>query len=357
MKMTSKERIYSVLHHHIPDRVPINEFLYSRKLYKDVIGRWPIFYNAEDVFDCAYNLGLDMGVIPIGGFAGISDKEENKETFVDEWGITYRKKEVAWPGDAPINFPLRNREDLKNYTFPDINARDRLTQIKIALKKAKEYKMAVFGSIRGPFTQTWLLFGFTNFSLMLYEDPKLIDMVVEKVTDFYIAAGLKLAEAGVDAVLFADDYGGEEAPLISPQHFARFIWPQLERLVKTIKSTNVPVFMHSDGNIMTLLPELVKTGIVGYHPMQRHANMDISQVKRKYGDKLVLMGNVDNEVLLARGTTDEVIEQSKECIRIAAPGGNYIFGSDHSVHDDIPLENIYAMIETGKKYGEYPIKI
>ena len=356
--MTSKERIQTVLHHQIPDRVPINEFIYSRNLYQDVIGRRPALYNGEDVMDCAYKLGLDMGVVPIGGFSGIRNQEVSQDEYIDEWGITYRKKEgVAWPGDAPVDFPLKNKKDWKNYIIPDINQSGRLTQIEIALKKAKEYKMAVFGSIRGPFSQTWLLFGYEYFALMLYENPEFIDEVIEKVTDFYIAGGKMLAAEGVDAVLFADDYGGRTVPLMSPQHFSRFIWPHLKRLVEEIQSTGVSVFMHSDGNIADLLPDIIRTGITGYHPIERNANMSISQVKKEYGNILTLMGNVNNQSVLVYGTVDEVITQTKECIRIAAPGGSYILGSDHSVHDDMPLENIYAMIKTGKKYGKYPIKV
>ena len=44
-------------------------------------------------------------------------------------------------------------------------------------------------------------------------------------------------------------------------------------------------------------------------------------------------------------------------MRVAGPGGGYILGSDHSLHDGIPVENIYAMVETVKKYGEYPLRL
>ena len=357
-RMTSKERIHAVLNHKMPDRVPINEFLYSRNLYEEVIGHRPSFYNAEDVFDCAYKLGLDSSVIPIGGFAGIRNADEAKVEFQDEWMITYRKEEeVAWPGDVPVGFPLKNREDWKNYTVPDIHNEGRLAQIEIAVKKAKEYKMAAFGTIRGPFTPTWLLFGYEHFSMQLYEDPALIDDVMQAVTDFFIEGAKMLVTAGVDAVWFADDYGGSTGPLMSPKHYKKHVWPQLSRMVSAIKSTGTPVIMHSDGDLRKILPDIMKTGINGYHPMERHANMDIAQIKQEYGQELTLVGNVDNQGVLVYGTVDEVIEATKECLRIAAPGGGYILGSDHSVHDDMPNENIIAMIETGKKYGKYPIKI
>ena len=75
--MTSKERFLTALAHKIPDRVPINEFLYSRKLCEDVIGHRPTFYNSEDLFDCAHKLGLDSAVMMLGGFAGMRDADED----------------------------------------------------------------------------------------------------------------------------------------------------------------------------------------------------------------------------------------------------------------------------------------
>jgi MtaA/CmuA family methyltransferase len=358
MEMTSKERFLTALANKIPDRVPINEFLYSRKIYEEVIGRRPTFYNSEDLFDCAHTLGLDSAVMMLGGFAGMRDAGEEKVDYQDEWQITYHKEDSAsWPVDAPVGYPLKNREDWNNYDVPDINKPGRLEQINIAVRKAAEYKMAVIGGLRGPFTPAWLIFGFENFSTLLYEDPDLLDEVLAQITDFYIAGGRMMIEAGVDAILFADDYGSSAGPLMSPRHFRKHIWPQLSRLVNAIHEAGALIIMHSDGDIRKLLPDIVPLGIDAWHPLERHANIDIAEVKKTYGQEIALVGNVDNQHLLVHGSVDEVVAATKECLSIAAPGGGYILGSDHSVHEDMPNENIFAMIETGKKYGTYPIHI
>jgi uroporphyrinogen-III decarboxylase len=355
--MTSKERVRAVLEGRLPDRVPMNEFLYSKQLYNHVLGYKPDYYNAEDVMKCARLLGLDMGVLPIGGFSGIGNSVEQSETYHDEWNILYHKpEEASWPSGVPIGFPLHGREDWEQYDFPNIDAPGRLKEIETAVRLGHEYSMGVFGSIRGPFTATWLLFGFDQFSMLLYDDPDLLDEVIAKVTDFFISAGRMLAGAGVDAVLFADDYGGSGGPMISPMHFTHHVLPQLSRLVGAIKETGVPVMMHSDGDIRTLLPDIMRhTAINGCHPMERNAHMDIAEIKRLYGHNHVLMGNVNNQGVLINGSVDDVVAQTKECLRLAGPGGGYILGSDHSVHDDMPIVNILAMIETGRKYGAYPL--
>jgi uroporphyrinogen decarboxylase len=67
------------------------------------------------------------------------------------------------------------------------------------------------------------------------------------------------------------------------------------------------------------------------------------------------VGNVNNKTTMVTGTPEEVAAEVKECIEIAAPGGGYIMSTDHSLHDDIPSENVHALIETTHKFGVYPI--
>lgn len=358
MEMTPRERVLCALDNRQPDRVPIFDFLYSRKLYAEVIGRVPEFYNGEDVMQCAAKIGYDLVVMPLGGFGGIRYYSTASQQYQDEWGTTYHQDRVhAWPADAPVGFPLKERSDWKNFRVPDPAQAGRLREIDIALRLGRETGIAVFGAVRGPFTATWLLFGIERFSLLLYDDPDFLAEVIAACTDFFIEGGRQMAAAGVDGICFADDYGSVNGPFISPAHFEKFILPHLKRLVQAFKAMGLPVMMHSDGRIRRLMDTLVSTGINSYHPIERGAGMDLLDIKQNYGDKICLMGNVDNKTTLVTGSVADVEAQTMECIRIAAPGGGYILASDHSVKDDMPNENIFALYNTGRKYGQYPISI
>jgi uroporphyrinogen decarboxylase len=74
--------------------------------------------------------------------------------------------------------------------------------------------------------------------------------------------------------------------------------------------------------------------------------MDLKAIKEKYAGKLCPVGNVSNKITMVTGTPEEVVAEVKECIEIAAPGGGYIIASDHTLHDDIPSENVSAFIKT-----------
>jgi uroporphyrinogen decarboxylase len=109
-----------------------------------------------------------------------------------------------------------------------------------------------------------------------------------------------------------------------------------------MKKTGLPVMMHNDGNLWAVMDDLVDAGIAGFHPVERAAGMDLGRIKERYAGRLCPIGNIDNKTTMVRGTPEEVRREAVACIRTAGPRGGYVLATDHSLHDDIPLENIYA---------------
>ncbi|MBI9104453.1 MAG: hypothetical protein JEY99_18695 [Spirochaetales bacterium] len=356
MELSSRERVLYTLTGREPDRVPITEFLYSRPFYKEMLGYVPENYNAEDIVKCSLKVGYDFVVIPLGGYSGMTNQEGKGNEYYDEWGIKYQKSEISWPADAPIEHPLTNRNDWENYDFPSPDEGDRTAEIILAKKMAKEKDIAVVGNIRGPFTPTWLLFGMTNFSMAIFDDPALIHEIMRKYTDFFLRGAELLVEAGADAVLFADDYGYNTAPMISPDHFLEFVVPYLREYDTKLKALGVPLIMHSDGNLNSLMDMIVGAGITNCNPLEKAASMDMKDLRERYGSKMTFWGNVNNKTTLVTGTPLDVEEEVKDVLR-ASKGGGLILSSDHSIHDDTKNENVLALYEAGRKYGKYPLTV
>lgn len=101
----------------------------------------------------------------------------------------------------------------------------------------------------------------------------------------------------------------------------------------------------------------MELGIAGLHPMQRTAHTDLAEIERRYGHRISLVGNIDSSMTLPYGSAQDVEREVIEAIQIAAPGGGYILASDHSLHDGIPMRNIWRMIETAKKRACYPLRV
>ena len=354
IKMTGRQRFLCELNHQEPDYVPVFEILYSRRFFKHFLGYAPETLDPVEVAKLANAVGYDITMVGMGGVAGYTVGQTG-DVYVDEWGVTYKKDPISWPMDGPLKYPLTDGEDWKNYTMPDAKLESRYTPVKEAVKIARESGLGLIGNVRGPFSASWMLFGMDNFAMMFYEDPETVDEVLKANTDFAIYGAVRMVELGVDCVQFADDYGSNLAPFISVAHFDRHVKPCIERLVTAIHKAGGKVLMHSDGQIMPVLPSCVDVGIDALNPVQRGAGMDLATVKKRFGDKICILGNVDQRDLMVNGTKEQVMEQARECIRIAAPGGGFCLGSDHSIHDDIPVENVLAIYEAGRRWGKYPI--
>jgi uroporphyrinogen decarboxylase len=226
----------------------------------------------------------------------------------------------------------------------------REAEILAALEMPRD-QLAVTGGVAGPLTTAWLLLGYETISLSLYDDPDLVTDVFKISNEFFKEAARRSVEAGVDALWVSEDLGDSRRGFFRLSHYRQYMLPYFAELVAYIAGLGVPVLLHSCGHIRDYLPDLVQTKITAIHPLQRTAGMDLSSVKQQYGERLCIIGNIDSSIVLPFGTPEQVADQVKEAIRIAAPGGGYVLASDHSLHDGIPLENILILFRTGAAYS------
>jgi len=216
-----------------------------------------------------------------------------------------------------------------------------------------EKAVAVLGGVNGPLTVTWFLIGYENICLSLYDDPGFLEELVEIAVDFDVKAINRMAKAGVDAMILADDYGSSAQGLLRLEHFRAIYKPGLKKIIDCIKENGLPVFLHCCGRVYDYLDDLVDIGIEAYHPVQRTAGMDLATVKSKYGRRICLVGNIDSSRTLPFGTPGEIQAETREALRIAAPGYGYILASDHSLHDGIPVNNIRLLFDVAREHGRY----
>lgn len=358
--MTPRQRFLAAMRRQPVDRVPMFDFLFQRPLFTEMIGRTPVSYNARDAMDLTAALGLDGVWIPFGAFAGWTPETLGENVYKDEWGTTFETNDASWPIDAPIAYPLPNRAALAGYTPPDAMAPGRMTEIEtaVAMNRALgDREVAIFGGVGGPFTTAWMLVGYEEMSLAMYDDPDFLVEVAQMAVDFAIPAATQMAEAGVDGMTVSEDLGSSCAGLLSPEHFRAIFKPALKQIIDHVKGLGLPILFHSCGQVYAYIDDLIELGIDALHPLQRTAGMDIARVKAQYGDKICIVGNIDSSRTLPYGTPAEVEAEVREAIATAAPGNGFILASDHSLHDGIPVANIKALFEAGRKYGAYPVTV
>lgn len=127
--MKPGERFLTALYGGIPDRVPISEHLFSRRLLQEQLGYTTVLYDGEAQVKLATKLWIDCIWTPINGFCGIEEvPHKENEIYKDEWGVTYKKN--GWPIIAQIVSPIKTRDDWEKYELPEVNTPYRIKILK-----------------------------------------------------------------------------------------------------------------------------------------------------------------------------------------------------------------------------------
>jgi uroporphyrinogen decarboxylase len=201
------------------------------------------------------------------------------------------------------------------------------------------------------------LMGFEALMAAFIAEPELVRRLVELSVNINLTLAKEAARRGADFVWTGDDYASTERPFISPKMFRDFLYPGLKRVVGGFKELGLPVIKHTDGNITPLLEMIVDSGIDCLDPIDPLAGLNIGQIKRQYGSRLALKGNVDCAQTLTFGTERQVVEETRAVIRQAAEGGGLILSSSNSIHSGVKPGNYLAMWNAIRMYGKYPIAI
>jgi uroporphyrinogen decarboxylase len=245
---------------------------------------------------------------------------------------------------------IKTEADLTLIDLPDPRD-DGLYAEAAAFARQKGDRAAWFVT-RAGFFPTLSSMGLETFSIALYENRPLIERVFDRYADWAAALAERAGGLGFDVFATTDDMGFKTGPFFSPAIFRELVVPRYRRIADRLAIRWV---VHTDGNVAPFIDDLLSLGIAGLHPIENGA-MDIRAVKRRYGSRLCLLGNVDLD-LLGRGTPEQVDEEVRTLIRDVAPGGGYIASSGNSLACYLRPENILAMTEAVQRYGPYPLQL
>ncbi len=354
--MKGYERMMRALRRQEPDRVPMFELIVNepviKALYPDLVSGTKYQRGSEGIYEIQADFiereGLDAIVI----FEDMRSEWIDGEHYLDEWGITWQVPPSGIP--YVVGHPIREEKDLDSYVPPDAEADYRLETLRKAVRRFKHDKAIIFLGHDG-FEFSHYLRGLDNLLMDYVLNPSFVKRLARIVTDYKRRVMERAAEEGADILLTGDDYAHRQAPIMSPAHFREFVLPYLKETIDVAKAKGVPFIKHTDGNLWPIIDMLVDAGIDCLDPLEPMARMDIGEVKRRYGDRIAVAGNVDCGELLSRGTVKEVVEAVKETIAKAAVGGGHILASSNSIHPAVKPENYRAMVEAGKRYGRYPL--
>lgn len=338
--MNSRERVHIALQRGQADRVPYCELGIDRALAQKLMGWGPAIsqaanleanvYNVEEAKALAARLGLDN----IG--------------YVLRAPV-YAEKLPGMDGRLFYgNGLLTSRRELHRLQLPDPHD-DALYAAAAEFLRGREDYSTWFITRMGIFP-TLLGMGTEAFSIALYEDRGLVEEILDRYVDWAIVVARRVCAMGFDVYVTTDDMAFKTTTFFSPKVFRELVMPRYRRLREAV---TLPWVIHSDGNMLPFMDDLVSLGIAGFHPNEKGAQ-DPRITKQRYGDRICVLGNVDLNIL-GMGAPEDVEREVYELIRDVGPGGGYIVTSGNSLAGYIKPENALALGRAVRKYGAYPL--
>lgn len=375
MPLSPRERVLTTLNHQEPDRPPIiigtsNTTTIKMRAYRRL--KFHLGIDAPDhyLYDWP-ELGsalIDEAVLARlhGDGRGVWDRfpaqtlQFNRERpahspYIDDWGSGSLEIEpgVWFPGVHPLA-EANTLEAIENYSWPDMNDPTRVAHVaQVARELAEENHYAIIATpwLLFPFERAFAMQGMDRFLYNLAAEPEFAEALLLKIAELCkTLMGHFLRELGenVDIIKIGDDLGTQDRLMISPRMYRRILKPIHADYIAFIKErTQAKVFFHTDGDVFDLLDDFVEIGVDILNPIQTAAGKmaNLAELKQRYGNNLVFCGAIDTQRILPYGTPEEVRQEVRRVIETLTPGGGYMVASVHTIMDEVPPENILAMVD------------
>lgn len=191
-----------------------------------------------------------------------------------------------------------------------------------------------------------------EFSYRIADDPDGVKATAEKNCVNAIERNKRQREAGLDVALMCSDYCFNSGPFFSPEMFDELVAPYLARIISAGREDGMFMIKHTDGNIMPIIDTLVQCNPHALHSLDPMAGVDIREVKRLYGDRIALCGNV-HCAALQTGTDEQVKESAEYCLTYGAENGGYIFATSNIPFKGMPPERYTMILDIWKRMRKY----
>jgi uroporphyrinogen decarboxylase len=373
--MTSRERVLTTLDHREPDRVPVDlggwQSGISHETYvplKALLGVKTETRMAERVQGLARvddavldAFGVDTRYVFPSRAGTESYPLTGEDSFTDVWGIRWRRPASSHYYDIERS-PLAGKSsgDFKKLRLPTVGTFFDADCVRAALETLAGSGCAIFTCLAGVFEQATYIRGMTEFYMDFILNPAMVEALLDAVLaaeiDIY-GRFFDIVGGELDLVQYWGDLGSQQGPLISLEHYRRYIKPREAALAEfTKKRTKAKVCLHTCGSAYAFVPDLLEAGYEVLNPVQTTAaGMDPLRLKKEFGKDLVFWGAVDTQRVLPFKTPEDVKKNVKQAIEALAPGGGYILAPCHNIQANVPPHNVVAIFEAAREYGGYPI--
>lgn len=348
--MTTYERMLRTFEHRETDHVPVYDSPWG-----GTIRRWqkegmPVGMDWRDYFGADKIEGIGVDNSPRFE-CKIIEKTDRYTISTTPWGVTLKNFNEEDSTPEFLDFTVVSDEkwqEAKKRMTPDYD-RINWDYIKENYPKWRADNRWIQGNFWFGFdvTHSWMA-GTETLLVAFIENPDWVKDMFNTYLEMCIALFDMIWDAGYtfDSIFWWDDMGYKNTPFFSNKMYRELLQPFHRRAVEWAHKKGIFAHLHSCGNIMSLLPDVVDTGVDALNPIEIKAGMDIHKIKDTYGNKLVLHGGVNAVLWDKHG---EILAEIDKSIPILNRDGGYIFASDHSIPSTVSADNFRDIISRVKE--------
>lgn len=248
--------------------------------------------------------------------------------------------------------PLRNAgrfEELESFAWPDVKG-FRTGHMAGAVRAAHDRGRVAGCWIGHMYEDSWQIRGYEQFLADMALNPEWCEYILDRVMARNLAVAIAAAEAGVDWIKTGDDVASQRAMMFSVEMWRKFMKPRWAEVFSRARSIrpDMQIWYHSDGNIGPIIPELIEIGVTILNPVQPEC-LDLGEMKRRYGDRVVFDGTIGTQTTMPFGSPDEVRNVVRERKRELGRDGALILSPTHVLEPEVPMDNLRAFVEASRE--------
>ena len=274
-----------------------------------------------------------------GMHVGFINSEAVDGIACDTFGVKLKAGSTSRVVDTLFPTP-----ELRNYKWPEPEG---MTDW-LALEKHVKQNSNTFqcwGLAMGLFERSWHMRGMENIMMDMVENEAFVHELLDGILDVQLKfMDMMTDRIPLDAYAGGDDICDQRGCMIGADRWRHFFKPRLQKLTELCHSKGLKYVMHSCGNLMPVVEDLIEIGVDVLESVQPEA-MDVYELKKITHGRMALIGGMGVQHMMCLGTPDEIREETKKLIKLLGKGGGYIIAPAKPLQSE-PAENVAAFIET-----------
>jgi len=344
--MTSRELVKKTLEFDSPERIPRDLWLlpcatitYPEQVKQiqtdfpnDLSGAIPFYNEVNKAYINAY---VTTGAAYVPGI------------YIDSWGCIFENKQSGIIGE--VKEPaLKDWQELDQFNIPIEFLNVDVDQINAFCKNSDRFVLGpVSEDLPRPFERLQFIRKTENLFMDLIDQPEEFFILLDRMHQFYIKVLGIWAKTDVDGLWFMDDWGAQNSLLISPDQWRRIFKPLYKDYIEIAHQHGKYAFMHSDGYILDILPDLIELGLDAIN--SQIFCMGVEKLGEKFRGKITFWGEIDRQHLLPYGSSEDIVNAVHKAYENLYQNGGVIGQCEFGI--GAKPENVRLIFETWNKVG------